>query len=541
MTDPLSDISTRQTPQSEQAHPAQVRNSDGHFSFKVTDEQRALRFLILGSDGGSYYASEKDLTKDNAQLIIGMAATNHPGKELVELIRDVSLDGRASKQNPTIFALAVCAASPDQSVRKAALAALNDVCRTATQLFMFVRYVKQFRGWGDSLKHAVADWYLSKDVDKLAYQMVKYRQREGYTHRDILRLTHAKPAKTDHKRRALFNWAAGHGTDEGFVDMVAAYEAAQKIASPDGWIPLINGYGLPWEALPDAALTHREVWEALLPSMGITALIRNLPRLTKLHVLAPLGTGNRTSDVVKTLTDLEAIRKGRVHPLNLLTALVTYQSGHGLKGGMTWDPVPKIVDALDTAFYLSFGALAPANKSTLLALDVSASMTWETIARSPLTPRTASAAMAMTAVRTEPDVMTTAFSQGGSYGARGPGIEEVPLTGRQRLDDVVRTIEGMWAGGTDCALPMLWATRNRLQVDTFVIYTDSETNSGSIHPHQALEQYRQWSGRPARLVVVGMVSNGFTVANPDDAGEMDVVGFDSASPELIRGFSAGEF
>jgi 60 kDa SS-A/Ro ribonucleoprotein len=38
------------------------------------------------------------------------------------------------------------------------------------------------------------------------------------------------------------------------------------------------------------------------------------------------------------------------------------------------------------------------------------------------------------------------------------------------------------------------------------------------------------------LVVVGMVSNGFSIADPDDAGMLDVVGFDTATPAVIADF-----
>lgn len=37
---------------------------------------------------------------------------------------------------------------------------------------------------------------------------------------------------------------------------------------------------------------------------------------------------------------------------------------------------------------------------------------------------------------------------------------------------------------------MLYAAKKNLEVDTFVIYTDSETWAGSVHPYQALKQYR---------------------------------------------------
>jgi 60 kDa SS-A/Ro ribonucleoprotein len=59
-------------------------------------------------------------------------------------------------------------------------------------------------------------------------------------------------------------------------------------------------------------------------------------------------------------------------------------------------------------------------------------------------------------------------------------------------------------------------------------------------PSQALEQYRQKTGIAAKLVVVGMVSNGFSIADPNDAGMLDVVGFDTATSQVISEFAATE-
>jgi 60 kDa SS-A/Ro ribonucleoprotein len=117
------------------------------------------------------------------------------------------------------------------------------------------------------------------------------------------------------------------------------------------------------------------------------------------------------------------------------------------------------------------------------------------------------------------------------------GLSALDVSPRQRLDDVVRSISNIPFGGTDCALPMLEAERNRWMVDVFVVYTDNETWAGSIHPSQALRRYRERTGIPARLVVVGMASNGFSIADPDDAGMLDVVGFDAAAPQLIADFA----
>lgn len=113
------------------------------------------------------------------------------------------------------------------------------------------------------------------------------------------------------------------------------------------------------------------------------------------------------------------------------------------------------------------------------------------------------------------------------------------ISPKQRLDDVVRRIDHLPATGTDCAIPMLWALQNRIAVETFVVYTDSETWAGRIHPAQTLRQYRERTGIAAKLVVVGMVSSGFTIADPSDKGMLDIVGFDVAAPNIISDFSRG--
>ena len=118
-------------------------------------------------------------------------------------------------------------------------------------------------------------------------------------------------------------------------------------------------------------------------------------------------------------------------------------------------------------------------------------------------------------------------------------VKPLGISPRRRLDDALAVVDAMPFGGTDCALPMLYAAEQGLEVDAFVVYTDNETWAGKIHPHQALRRYRERSGIDARLIVVAMTSTGFSIADPDDAGMLDVVGFDAAVPGLITGFARG--
>ncbi len=164
-----------------------------------------------------------------------------------------------------------------------------------------------------------------------------------------------------------------------------------------------------------------------------------------------------------------------------------------------------------------------------------------------LTPRDASAALALVTAATETRWETVGFfaGQGGFRGrssrfqGRADGITPLAISPGQRLDNAVRTVNDLPFGGTDCALPTLYALAYDREADAFVIVTDNETWAGDIHPVHALVEYRRASGIDARLVTVGMVSNGFTIADPNDPGQLDVVGFDTATPQLIADFARG--
>ena len=531
----------------------QVANSAGGFAWAVDDWARLRRFLVLGSEGGSYYASEQTLTRENAQAVERCLAADGP-RAVAEIVR-VSEEGRAPKNDPALFALAMAAGLGDEATRKAALEALPQVARTGTHLFQFATFVEGFRGWGRSLRRAVGHWYAAQPVDALAYQAVKYRQRDGVTHRDVLRLAH--PAEQVSARNPtlevsahharLFEWIVRGGETDGLPRLVEGFVQAQAADSPAETAALVREYGLPREALQSEHLTSREVWEALLAEMPMTAMIRNLATMTRVGLLEPGSAG--TATVVTRLGDRERIRKARVHPIALLSALRTYQSGRGARGQNTWNPVREVVDALDAGFYVAFGNVEPAGKRLLLALDVSGSMTSGWVAGVPgLTPRDASAALALVTAATEDRYEVVGFFAGrggwksrtkSQWGWGEQGLTPLSISPRQRLDDVVKTVDGLPFGGTDCALPMLYAQAQEREVDTFVIYTDSETWAGGVHPAHALADYRRASGIDARLVVVGMVSNGFSIADPADPGMLDVVGFDTATPQLISDFARG--
>jgi 60 kDa SS-A/Ro ribonucleoprotein len=507
----------------------QKRNAAGGYAFTLAPLDRVDRFLILGSEGGTYYASERVLTVENVTHLAALVRTE--GAAVLDRVIAISESGRAPKVSPAIFALALIAGLADDETRARALSeGLRRVCRTGSHLLEFCSYIEQFRGWGRGLRRAIGAWYDAYPVGDLAYQVVKYRDRHGFSHRDVFRLAH--PRATEAERAALYAWIARETlpeTDAPGLALVSARATAHASTEPNAvaWSHIARESGLPREALPSAWLREPLVWEALLPRLGQTALLRNLATLTRVGLLTPGSVATRT--VAAQIADPVRLRSARIHPIAVLAALETYRSGRSARGRSQWKPVGAIVDALDAAIGLAFASVKPTGARTLIGLDVSGSMSSGEISGIPgLTPRVGAAAMALTHVRTDESVRVMAFSD---------RFVPLPIAATDTVAQIVSRTENLPFERTDCALPMLYALENRLAIDLFVIYTDNETWAGAVHPVEALQTYRERTGVAAKLVVVGMTATEFTIADPRDAGTLDVVGFDAAAPALIADFA----
>lgn len=544
-----SHVSVKMTPQIEPV-PGKptVANNAGGYSFVVDDWKRLERFLILGADGGTYYVAEKALTKDNAAVVTRCIAAD--AARTVATIVAVSDGGRAPKNDPAIFALALCASHTDAKARQLAYNAIPAVCRTGTHLFQFVAACDQLRGWGTALRRAVANWYTGKSAVDLAYQVTKYQQRDGWSHRDVLRLVRAFPGD-DPVRQVVFRWivtgleTGGERTvtrGKGDKAVTTTYSAVDPTATPasilaletlkrattvDECARLIELYAdkAPRELVPTQFLTDAKVWGALLTHMPMTAMLRNLGNMTKCGLIAPLS--NATKTVCERLRDGDRIKRARMHPLSILVALRTYAQGKGMKGSGEWTPAQSVVDALNDAFYLAFDAVEPTGKRWMFGLDVSGSMGC-TVGGTPVTACEASTALSLVSTRIEPFTFTGRFNT---------GFQEVPFGKTTRLDDAMKHTRNINGGGTNCAMPMVYALRHKIPVDVFCVLTDSETYAGTVHPFQALKMYRDQMGIPAKMIVVGMTSTGFTIADPSDAGSMDVVGFSTDVPAVMADFA----
>jgi 60 kDa SS-A/Ro ribonucleoprotein len=533
-------VNARTTPQSEPIFgETQVRNNAGGYVYAVDPWTAFERFLILGTEGGTYYVAEQALTKEAAQNAV--ACIGEHGRRAVDLIVAISDAARAPKNDPAIFALALAASAAAAETRAYALAALPKVCRIPTHLFHFVTFVKTQRGIGRGVRRAIADWYARWTPEQLAFELVKYQSRDGWANGDVFRIAHPRMGNS-----AAVRWALGVTNDSRTVAraknsalparaygpagprpaILDAFEEA-KTADTARRVELIHAFGLTREMLPTEALTQRAVWEALLTAgkgMPLTALLRNLGNLSKVGLLTPMSEASRT--VEARLGDAAAFTAARVHPVAVLLALKTYAQGRGLRGSGEWTPVPAVIDALDAAFYLAFGAIEPTGKRLLFGVDVSSSMSGR-CGSLPISCAEAAAVMALVCAKTEREYYIMGFAD---------QFCDLKITPRMRLDDVLARTRDMNFGATDCALPMAWACDHAVSVDGFIVITDNETWVGREHPKQALRRYRDRYVANAKQIVMGMTATKFSIADPQDANALDVVGFDASAPQGISEF-----
>ena len=519
-------ILDQSVPQTQPLNERQTPNNAGGFAYKTTEMQQLERFLMLGTVGGTYYVGERKLTQQNVNSVISAIKNNGPA--VIEKLVEIDVAGRAPKKSPALFTLALATKHGDEPTRKAAYSAIPQVARTGSHLFEFVQAIDDVgKGWGRGLKNAVGNWY--KNQKNLGYQLIKYKQRNGYTHRDLLRLTHPQ---TDSE---VVRWAVKGG--EVSDAQIQAAEAL-KTATVDEAVNLVKEHRLPREAIPTTMLNEPKIWKAMLEvGMPMTALIRNLGKMTS------VGMFNDTAMVdlvVNQLTNKEILAKARIHPISVMVALKVYSAGRGHRGSLAWTPNSRIVSALSTAFLDSFSYIPKIDKQMLVALDVSGSMSGhrlQELGGMQLHEVSACMSMAMVAANPNTEVVAFDYDSASYYSGVKPslkvGIRSVDTVGR-RLDDVYNMISRIGGGGTDLTLPIWWAMAMKQKPELIVMYTDSESWAGSRHIDQVWADYQKQVPN-AKLVIVMMTATN-TVAIEESKNVLQVVGFDTSVPQAIEAF-----
>ncbi len=529
----------------------EILNSCGKEVFQISDLSQVKRFLSLGSDNGTYYIKAVDLTKMNIESIERILDSKDREK-LLSLIEDYATNRKCKKQEPLIYLLARCCTYESSKkdrlkFREDAYKLVEKVCTIPTTLFMFCKYCKYFynkyaksNGWNNLHKRAITSWYKERDLYTLIYQVTKYKDREGYTHRDILRLAHIYPEKLEEKiiyryiakgvdeLNSIFIESIINNTDvitdnkaDKIYNFIMDYERLKKYTDIDMAIDLIEKWNFAREHIPTELLNNMEVWTALLPTMPDIALLRNLNKMTLCGLFKEQSMLNLVCDKIGKIKN--------IHPMNMLISLKMYDNGKGFKGSNTWTPEANIVSALDKQFYKLFNECSPTGARICIAMDVSGSMHCaQALGTECMNAAEISCALAMVMKHVDSTIDIMGFSR---------NFVKLDIDPKNSLADNLRKIRNLPFESTDISKPFSWAIENNKKYDVFIVLTDNETNSNKIKPIDALRKYRSEMKIPnCKLVVVAMTANNFSIADPNDKNMLDIAGFDSSVPELINSF-----
>ena len=647
----------------------QVLNCSGGYVWKLSLLEHVNRYLVLGGakDMGNYYMQAEKVSHECALSVLQMIRNPDPSQfvQLCDLLKAVSVGGRAPKQEPILLSLAaaiVFAKTPEE--KKIAFETLKVCIRIPTHAFMLAGFVRDLsmakavnrgKGWGTGFRRAMSHYYISHTGRDLAYHMTKYQNREGWTHADMIRMLHIDPATlADDGARLMFDYvmmkyarksktpsdktlatlaskhvvlpnpfkamtkaefekkldaietppipttSASLITPKativptkvgGFISaltsimpsnptatVVAVTGAAIKQDKDDDSLVIIsdeevsgskkkNGTQLQQvayflkhlnalhdagekkdvplacalirsgrlvrEHVPTELFGSKEIWTTLLETMPMEALLRNLGKLTQIGVVA-----DKYKEIAARITNQEEVLKARIHPIKVLVAYKVYKNGHGDLGSLVWTPNMFVMVAMTQLFKLSYGTITPTGQRIMVALDVSGSMSSPVLGSKILNCRDASVAMALLYLETEKNVNVVAFSAG-LTDLCAPSRNQ--LTRGMTIDQALSVTNGMAFSNTDCVLPIKHAIEKNLQVDAFIVLTDNETYAPNEHPQSALVRYRVLTGIQAKLIVIGMTGNCFTIADPTDKNTLNLAGFDTSTPEIASMFLRGEF
>ena len=233
----------------------QVRNEAQGYSYVVKKLERVKRYIVLGTEGGTYYATEKEGREDNVKCVLALLKENNHVDGLLNMLEQYSKEGRATKEDALLTALMTCVMYDDKNIQKKAYEKVVSICNIPTKLFRFIELCQQHikkhprpkivqpvskavsqqrskkrknepvetsdlvieeapnkkkpkkkvvktgrsTGWGRMRRTSISAFYTdsNKCPERLLYLLTKYKNRHNWSHKQVLGYAHPKFAKDD--------------------------------------------------------------------------------------------------------------------------------------------------------------------------------------------------------------------------------------------------------------------------------------------------------------------------------------------------------
>ncbi|MDE2422287.1 MAG: TROVE domain-containing protein [Gammaproteobacteria bacterium] len=450
--------------QTKSADPALIVNEAGGKAYRFDNKHALAQLVATGTLSHTFYVD----AKMQLQQVLDLAASVD-----AEFIAKTAVYARqhALMKDMPILLLAILSMKEDG--QESFKAAFPKVVDNGKQLRNFVQMLRSGvigrKSLGSLPKKMVNAW-LTEASD---YQLLSASVGSEPSLADVIKMTHPKPKMRE--QEAFFAYVLGKPYEFSVlperVQQLIRFRVDVTQPIPDVPIQLLMGLGL--DVAQWATVARQGSWQ----------MIRmNLNNFAKYGVFEQDGMVDR---IAEKLVDIEAVRKSRVFPYQLL---------------MTWsaldEAVPeRIRSALARAMDISLANVPQLSGRVVVAVDVSGSMQFPVTgcrkgASSKLRCVDAAALFAAALKRVNPDVRIMPFDTRVHEDVNTGLIHtETKQTGfwfkgrsrrsvaNPKLDvlELAAHLASKGGGGTDCSLPLKLLNAEQAQIDTMIYFSDNES------------------------------------------------------------------
>lgn len=469
---------------------APATNIEGYPAFVRPPKEQLLQTLLTNTCGSTFYETKDKLVADTER--VHTEALQDPAFMAQAL---VYARNKGFARTQPVYGLARVAAVADGSPFESAF---SGVVKTPNDLIDFASIIRSLRNGegGRRIKRVAGNWLRNNLTE---YWAIKYgsEAKATYALRDLFRAYHPKgealPVAEYLLRRGESSLAK--------LPQIAAFEALKKATTDADKIAAITAGRLPHEVATSFAGNSKKVWESIIPNLPIFALLRNLATLERHGVL------DAAKDrIVNLFGDAEQVRRSKIFPFRFLEAIKHVNA-------------PWAQDALRVALEYSFAGAEQLTGKTVIALDISGSM---------------SGHIQMASVF---GISTARRSDGSRFMLFNDRVGDLPVS---RVDSVLTQAQRIGTnGGTDTGQPIALMIHERFKADNLVLITDEQQNQGQPFMN-LVSQYRRNVNSALKVFVLNVAPyTGGALLDTRDPGNYYVYGLTESSLTFIAHATRG--
>lgn len=481
-------------------------NDAGAAAYELSPEATLARMAVTGCLTSTFYASAE------VQLDRVLALAQQVD---VDFLAQAALYARRSgymKDMPALFCAVLASRDLDRLAE-----IFPQVIDNGRMLRNFVQILRSGvtgrKSLGSAPKRLIRQW-LERASDA---QLLSAAVGNHPSLADIVKMVHPRPKSKS--REAFFGWLIGRPHDASQLpEIVQEFEAWKE--TREGCVP-----DVPFQMLTALDLSQRE-WAEIAENAGWHATRMNLNTFARHGVFQDAEMAQR---IARKLTDVEAIRRAKAFPYQLLAACRNVVSD-----------VPQVVRvALEHAMESTLDHVPEITGSVVVCADVSGSM------HTPVTGYQPGAAAAVRCIDVA-GLVAAAFLRKNPCTQVLPfehQVVDIQLNARDTVFTNATRLAEIGGGGTNCSAPLQQLNRQKATPDLVIYVSDNEswidtrTNGRNT---SMMEEWRKLKQRhpSAKLVCLDLVPNTTTQA-PDRKDILNIGGFSDHVFQVIASFAEG--